>query len=42
MIGDSIVFRWERQGRKVWDRFYGHRRAVQIGSSGDYKIRRAT
>ena len=36
MIGDSIVFRWERQGKKVWDEFYGNRRAVQIGSSGDY------
>ena len=36
MIGDSIVFRWERQGRKVWEEFYGQRRAVQIGSSGDY------
>lgn len=36
MIGDSIVFRWERQGRKIWDAYYGPRRAVQIGSSGDY------
>ncbi|MFK7910845.1 MAG: GDSL-type esterase/lipase family protein [Akkermansiaceae bacterium] len=36
MIGDSIVFRWERQGKKVWEEFYGKRRAVQIGSSGDY------
>ncbi|MFT5904753.1 MAG: lysophospholipase L1-like esterase [Cryomorphaceae bacterium] len=36
MIGDSIVFRWERQGKKVWEEFYGDRRAVQIGSSGDY------
>jgi lysophospholipase L1-like esterase len=36
MIGDSIVFRWERQGKKIWDEFYGKRRAVQIGSSGDY------
>ena len=36
MIGDSIVFRWERQGKKVWEEFYGNRRAVQIGSSGDH------
>ena len=36
MIGDSIVFRWERQGKEVWEEFYGKRRAVQIGSSGDY------
>ncbi|MFT5288247.1 MAG: lysophospholipase L1-like esterase [Planctomycetota bacterium] len=36
MIGDSIVFRWERDGREVWETFYGERNAVQIGSSGDY------
>ena len=35
MIGDSITFRWERQGKKAWEEFYGKRRAVQIGSSGD-------
>ncbi len=34
-IGDSIVFRWERAGRKEWEEFYGSRRAAQIGSSGD-------
>lgn len=36
MIGDSIVFRWERAGREVWEAYYGERNAVQIGSSGDY------
>ncbi len=35
MIGDSIVFRWERAGHDVWDAYYGERNAVQIGSSGD-------
>ncbi|MCH7225129.1 GDSL-type esterase/lipase family protein [Haloferula sp. A504] len=35
MVGDSIVFGWSRVGRKVWDEFYGNRKAVNIGSSGD-------
>ena len=35
MIGDSIVFRWSRAGRPVWDEYYGGRDAVNIGSSGD-------
>lgn len=35
MIGDSIVFGWSRVGKKVWDEFYGERKAVNIGSSGD-------
>jgi beta-glucosidase len=35
MIGDSIVFGWDREGRPVWDEFYGKRNAVNIGSSGD-------
>lgn len=35
MVGDSIVFRWSRVGRPVWDEFYGDRNAVNIGSSGD-------
>ncbi|HEX5790498.1 MAG TPA: GDSL-type esterase/lipase family protein [Luteolibacter sp.] len=35
MVGDSIVFGWDRTGRKVWDEFYGKRNAVNIGSSGD-------
>lgn len=34
-IGDSIVQRWEEQGRKVWDKYYGHRDAVNMGISGD-------
>jgi beta-glucosidase len=35
MVGDSIVFGWSRTGHKVWDEFYGKRKAVNIGSSGD-------
>lgn len=35
MVGDSIVFGWSRVGRKVWDEYYGKRKAVNIGSSGD-------
>lgn len=35
MVGDSIVFQWGRRGKKVWDEFYGDRKAVNIGSSGD-------
>jgi len=35
MVGDSIVFGWSRKGKPVWDEFYGKRKAVNIGSSGD-------
>lgn len=35
MVGDSIVFRWGRTGKKVWDEYYAKRNAVNIGSSGD-------
>ena len=35
MVGDSIVFGWSRVGQPVWDEFYGDRKAVNIGSSGD-------
>ena len=35
MVGDSIVFRWSRVGKKVWDEYYAKRNAVNIGSSGD-------
>lgn len=35
MVGDSIVFRWSRTGRPVWEEFYADRKAVNIGSSGD-------
>lgn len=35
MVGDSIVFEWPRVGKQVWEEFYGKRKAVNIGSSGD-------
>jgi lysophospholipase L1-like esterase len=34
-IGDSIVERWEKPGRSVWNKYYGHRHAVNLGISGD-------
>ena len=34
-IGDSIVQRWEECGRPVWNKYYGHRDAVNLGISGD-------
>lgn len=35
MIGDSITHGWEGAGKKVWDDFYAHRHAFNIGFSGD-------
>jgi lysophospholipase L1-like esterase len=34
-IGDSIVQRWETQGKSVWDKYYARRDAVNLGISGD-------
>lgn len=34
-IGDSIVRKWEREGKPVWDKYYAHRNAVNLGISGD-------
>ncbi len=34
-IGDSIVERWENKGKPVWDKYYAHRDAVNLGISGD-------
>lgn len=34
-IGDSITHWWERAGKDVWDKYYGHRRAVNLGIAGD-------
>jgi beta-glucosidase len=34
-IGDSIVQRWEGPGRTIWNKYYGHRDAVNLGISGD-------
>jgi lysophospholipase L1-like esterase len=34
-IGDSITQGWEGAGRGVWEKFYGSRKAVNMGISGD-------
>ena len=34
-LGDSITQGWEDSGRQVWNRYYGHRKAVNLGFSGD-------
>ncbi|MFH2008247.1 MAG: GDSL-type esterase/lipase family protein [bacterium] len=34
-IGDSIIHFWENDGKKVWDRYYARRRAVNLGFAGD-------
>jgi len=34
-IGDSITSGWETRGPKVWQEFYGHRNAVNLGIGGD-------
>jgi beta-glucosidase len=35
LIGDSITHAWEDVGRRIWDKYYGHRRAVNLGIGGD-------
>ena len=39
MIGDSITHWWDKPGegggREIWDRYYGHRNAVNLAISGD-------
>ncbi|WP_308365686.1 MULTISPECIES: glycoside hydrolase family 3 N-terminal domain-containing protein [unclassified Microbulbifer] len=35
MIGDSITQGWEKEGKAVWEKFYGERNAVNLGFSGD-------
>jgi lysophospholipase L1-like esterase len=34
-IGDSITQGWEGGGRKVWQKYYGKRNAVNLGIGGD-------
>jgi lysophospholipase L1-like esterase len=34
-LGDSITQGWEGQGKEVWERHYGHRKALNLGISGD-------
>jgi len=35
MIGDSITHGWEGGGKKVWDKYYEPRNAVNMGFGGD-------
>ena len=35
LIGDSITHGWENAGKKVWDKYYAPRKAVNMGFSGD-------
>lgn len=34
-LGDSITHGWETTGKATWDRYYGHRNAMNFGFSGD-------
>lgn len=34
-IGDSITQGWEGRGKDVWEEFYGDRKALNLGFSGD-------
>ena len=34
-IGDSLVQRWEGNGRSVWEKYYGQRKALNLGVDGD-------
>ena len=34
-IGDSITQGWEGAGRKTWEKYYGKRKALNLGISGD-------
>ena len=35
LIGDSITQGWDDEGRRIWDVYYGRRRAVNLGFSSD-------
>ena len=35
LIGDSITQGWAAEGRRIWDAYYGRRRSVNLGFSGD-------
>lgn len=35
MIGDSITHGWEGKGKDVWQKYYGHRNAMNFGIGGD-------
>ena len=35
MIGDSITHSWENTGKQTWQQYYGKRKALNLGFSGD-------
>ena len=34
-VGDSITQGWEGRGKLVWEKYYGHRKALNLGIGGD-------
>ncbi len=34
-VGDSIVQHFDKQGKEVWEHYYAHRNALNLGISGD-------
>ena len=34
-LGDSITHGWERNGQTTWDKYYGDRKAINLGFGGD-------
>lgn len=34
-LGDSITYEWSTKGAEVWERYYGDRRALNLGVGGD-------
>jgi beta-glucosidase len=34
-IGDSITHGWEGEGKEVWEKYYAHRSALNLGIGGD-------
>ncbi|MGI9447756.1 MAG: platelet-activating factor acetylhydrolase IB subunit [Pirellulales bacterium] len=34
-LGDSITHGWERNGKTTWDKYYGARKAINLGFGGD-------
>ncbi|MGA1015802.1 MAG: GDSL family lipase, partial [Limisphaerales bacterium] len=34
-VGDSITQGWEGAGKAVWEKYYGHRKALNLGIGGD-------
>ncbi|MDO5579723.1 MAG: GDSL-type esterase/lipase family protein [Planctomycetia bacterium] len=35
MVGDSITHGWEGSGKQVWDKYYGSKKAINLGIGGD-------